>query len=144
MGYTDEKLTDIFERTDGHCHLCFIRLTFSNYGRFGSRGAWEVEHSIPRANGGTERLNNLYAACIVCNRAKGTRATQVVRNARGYSAAPFSTTKRATRRMRNALLGAAVGYLIAWYMQASTSWLWLLVLGIGWLAFQSEPDPQRR
>lgn len=104
MRYTDEELTDIFDRTDGCCHLCFAQLAFSNYGRLGTRGAWEVEHSVPRAHGGTDGLNNLYAACIVCNRSKGMRATRVVRGWRGYTAAPFSTAKRGAVRSRNALL----------------------------------------
>jgi hypothetical protein len=45
---------------------------------------------------------------------------------------------------RNALLGAVVDYLAASYMDASSSWLWLLVVGLSWLAYQLDPDPQRR
>ncbi len=142
MGYTDEELTDIFERTDGCCHLCSSRIAFSNYGRLGARGAWEVDHSNPRANGGTDRLNNLYAACISCNRSKGTRATRVVRGWRGYRAAPFSTTKRESLRLRNALLGAVLAYLAAGYLEISPFWFWALVGA--WLAYQIEPDPLRR
>jgi 5-methylcytosine-specific restriction endonuclease McrA len=144
LRYTDDKLTDIFDRTDGRCHLCFARLAFSNYARSGERGAWEVEHSNPRANGGTDRLNNLYAACIVCNRWKGTCATRIVRGWRGYRAAPFSTTRRVALRARNALLGAAVGYVIGSYVDATSLWLWLLVLGLTWLLYQREPDPHLR
>jgi 5-methylcytosine-specific restriction endonuclease McrA len=142
--YTDEELTDIFDRTNGRCHLCFARLAFSNYGYFGERGAWEVEHSIPRALGGTNRLNNLYAACIVCNRSKGTQSTRAVRGWRGYSAAPFSTAKRTRLRRWHALLGAVIGYLAGAYVGASSFWQWLLVLGLAWIAYQLEPDPQRR
>lgn len=143
MGHTDEDLTDIFERTDGRCHLCFVRLAFSNYGRFGERGAWEVEHSNPRANGGTDRLNNLYAACISCNRAKGTRPTRAVRGWRGYGAAPYSTAKRRSVRWGNAFLGALIGYLAGSYVNVSSAWLWILALGLAWLAYRLEPDPQR-
>lgn len=144
MGYTDDELTDIFERTDSCPHLCFARLAFSNYGRLRTRGAWKVEHSNPRANGGTDRLNNLYAACIVCNRSKRTRATRMVRGWRGYRAAPFSTAKREALRTPNALLGAAVVYVVGRYMRASSSWLWLLVLAGAWTARRIEPDSQRR
>jgi hypothetical protein len=144
VGYTDEELTDIFDRTDGCCHLCFVRLAFSNYGRLGSRGAWEVEHSNPRANGGTNRLSNLYAAHIVCNRWKGTRATRTVRGWHGYRAAPFSAAKRERLRIQNTLLCAVLGYLVGCYLHVSSSWLWLLVIGLAWLGHQLEPDPQRR
>jgi hypothetical protein len=123
VGYTYEERIAIFERTDGRCHLCFARLAFSNYAQLGTRGAWEVEHSNPRANGGTERLNNLYAACILCNRSKGTRATRVVRGWRGHRAAPLSTAKREALRTRNALLGAAVGYLVGWYKATPPQWM---------------------
>ena len=141
MGYTDDELTSIFDRTDGCCHLCFEELTFSNYGQFGTGGDWEVEHSNPRANGGTDRMNNLYAACISCNRSKGTRSTRVVRRWRGYTAAPFSKDKREALRWRNTLLAAVIAYLAARYLQVPLAWLCMLVGA--WLGHQIEPDPQR-
>jgi hypothetical protein len=52
MAYTDEPLSLIFDRTDGRCHLCGLKLCLGNYGRFGRRGAWEVEHSNSHCNGG--------------------------------------------------------------------------------------------
>ena len=64
MGYDNDRLNDIFDKTDRDCHICGKRLAFSNYGVIGARGAWEVEHSVPRSRGGTDRLSNLYAACI--------------------------------------------------------------------------------
>jgi len=124
LGYTNDELNSIFDRTDGCCHLCFARLVFSNYGRFGARGAWEAEHSNPRANGGTDRMNNLYAACISCNRSKGARSTRVVRAWRGFTAAPLSTAKREKLRLRNALLGATMAYLAARYFQVSSCHEW--------------------
>lgn len=144
MSYTNDQLNDIFDRTSGYCHLCFTRLAFGNYGRLGARGAWEVEHSNPRANGGTNRLNNLYAACITCNRSKGLRATRMVRGRYGYRAAPYSTAKREALRARNALLGAILGYLAGQYWDAWSSWALFLVLACVWLAYRIEPDPQRR
>jgi hypothetical protein len=144
VGYTTDQLNDIFDRTSGYCHLCFAQLAFANYGRFGARGAWEVEHSKPRASGGTNRLNNLYAACISCNRSKGLHATRRVRGWYGYRAAPFSTAKRDAMRVRNALLGALVAYVVSDYLNASSSWVWLLVLVCAWIGYRIEPDPQRR
>ena len=59
MAYTDEQLSLIFDRTDGRCHLCGLKLCFGNYGRFGRRGAREVEHSNSRSNGEA-------AVCVTC------------------------------------------------------------------------------
>jgi hypothetical protein len=46
-------------------------------------------------------------------------------------------------RWGNAFLGALIGYLAGSYVNLS-SWMWLLVMGLAWLAYQVEPDPQRR
>jgi len=69
--YGDEQLTDIFEKSFGNCAYCDKQLAWTNYGRDGYRGAWEVDHRIPLSRGGTDHLNNLSAACVDCNRAKG-------------------------------------------------------------------------
>jgi hypothetical protein len=107
MGYTRAERRWIYDRTGGHCHLCGHKLSFTNYGRHGERGAWEVEHSNPRSNGGTNRLSNLYAAHVTCNRAKGTRST---RSARGGGPAPESRDSR--RRGEAAKAGAVIGGLL--------------------------------
>ncbi|HZW06078.1 MAG TPA: HNH endonuclease, partial [Phycisphaerales bacterium] len=67
MAWTREQLTAIYDRTSGYCHLCGKKLALTNYAAHGHKGAWEVEHSVPRACGGSDRLNNLYAAHISCN-----------------------------------------------------------------------------
>lgn len=94
MKLTDDDLEYVFDRSGGDCHLCHGRLAFRNYGLYGCRGAWEIEHSVPRARGGTNRLNNLYAAHISCNRSKGARATRSVRRQNGYTCAPLSAQAR--------------------------------------------------
>lgn len=117
MKCTDERLVAIFDRTDGHCHICGKKLCFSNYGQAGRRGAWEIEHSNPRCKGGTDRLCNLYAAHISCNREKGTRTTRTARAWDGRTKAPLSKGRKERIRSNNrwgwgtasALLGAAVG-----------------------------------
>lgn len=76
MGYSIERQREIYERTNGRCHICRKQLAWCNYGVLGTHGAWEVEHSIPRAAGGTDHLNNLYPACIGCNRSKGDGSTR--------------------------------------------------------------------
>lgn len=107
MGYSRAELRWIYDRTGGYCHLCRCKLSFTNYAKHGARGAWEVEHSRPRAKGGTDRLNNLYAAHIRCNRAKGKRST---RAARGGGPAPPS--REARRRKDDATAGAVIGGLV--------------------------------
>ena len=109
MAFTTEQLNKIYDRTSGYCHICHKKLAFKNYGALGARGAWEVEHSNPRAQGGTNRLNNLYPACIKCNRSKGASSTRSVRAKNGKSRAPLSIAKRKTAKAQNAVVGSAAG-----------------------------------
>jgi len=109
MGYSEERLNDIFDRTDGRCHLCHNKLTFNSYGQLSLRGAWEIEHSNPRARGGTNRLNNLYAACIVCNRSKGAGSTKTARARNEKTKAPMSASKRENAKQKNTAIGAIIG-----------------------------------
>ena len=106
------RLNDIYDRTTGRCHLCGKRLAFHNYGCHGTRGAWHIEHSVPRANGGTDHLNNLYPGCIPCNLSKGTRSTRSVRAWHGRKRAPLSRAKREEAQTESALLGMLVGSLV--------------------------------
>ena len=71
MSYTDEELTEIYDKNDGYCWHCNKKLSFTNYGRIGKKGAWEVDHSNPVSRGGTDCPRNLVPACIDCNRSKG-------------------------------------------------------------------------
>jgi len=109
MAFTSEQLNQIYDRTSGYCHICHKKLAFKNYGVFGARGAWEVEHSNPQAKGGTNRLNNLYPACITCNRSKGASSTRSVRAKNGKSRAPLSTGKRKEAKTQNAVAGGVAG-----------------------------------
>ena len=107
MTYSDEQLRQIYDRSSGYCHLCHKKLAFSNYGKPNSRAAWEVEHSNAQANGGTNRLNNLFPACISCNRSKGVSSTKVARAKNGKSRAPLSLQKRKKAKVVNAFAGGA-------------------------------------
>lgn len=111
MAWTDDQLEAIYDRTSGYCHLCSKKLAFSNYARAGGRGAWEVEHSVPKACGGTDRLSNLYAACIDCNRSKQASSTRSCRARNGRSRAPMSRRARSTAKAENALAGAGLGLM---------------------------------
>jgi hypothetical protein len=103
------RLRLILDRTAGRCHICWGSLAFSNYGLIGERGAWEVEHSNPRSKGGSERLNNLYAAHISCNREKGASHTRTARARNGQTRAPLSKTELEERRIENTWGLAGVG-----------------------------------
>lgn len=105
MAYDIERLNRIFGKTNGRCHICRSQLNFGNYGKLGVRRAWEVEHSVARANGGTDHLNNLYPACVFCNRSKGSATTRSIRAKNGFTSAPFSRGEK----IKNALTGGAVG-----------------------------------
>lgn len=117
MAYSDDVLNRIYDRTDGYCHLCCKKLSFINYARQGFRGAWEVEHSVPLSRGGTNHLNNLYPACISCNRFKAAQSSRAVRSSYGRRRAPFSRIRKEQIRKSNAstcgvvcgLLGSLVG-----------------------------------
>ena len=109
MVNAEEKLNQIYDHTSGYCHLCHKKLSLKNYGQFGARGAWEVEHSTPLRKGGTDHLNNLYPACISCNREKGIRNTRTARNHKGKRCAPLSIEKRRKAKVNNALIGGFLG-----------------------------------
>ncbi len=111
MPYTEDKLRAIYDRTSGYCHICGKKLAFTNYGQIDARGCWEVEHSVPLVSGGTDRLNNLYASCISCNRYKRDGSTRAARAQNGRMRAPLSRSKRAEQQATNTTVGAALGAL---------------------------------
>ena len=112
MAFTDHELNTIYDRTSGYCHICKKKLAWRNYGVAEARAAWEVEHSLPKARGGTDHMNNLYAACIPCNRSKGDGSTAAARGSHGRRRAPLSRTKRLQARRANAVKGALIGAAI--------------------------------
>ena len=57
-------------KNNGRCFHCGKQLVFKNYGRFGSPGAWEVDHNWPKNRGGTNHFRNLWPSCIHHNRSK--------------------------------------------------------------------------
>lgn len=112
MSFTDDRLRHIHQRTEGRCHICRKQLSLRNYGVLGKRGAWEVEHSKPRSKGGTDHMNNLYAACIACNRKKGNSSSVSARSANGYKCAPPSKAKRGENTVAGGALGALAFLLV--------------------------------
>jgi len=80
LPYSDEERREIYDSTDGYCFYCGKRLAFTNYGRYGEKGGWHVEHKNPKARGGSDYFRNLVPACIDCNIDKKDR------HARSYKA----------------------------------------------------------
>lgn len=109
ISLTKRERRAVYDRTTGYCHLCGKKLALTNYGKVGERAAWEIEHSNARANGGTDHRNNLYAACIPCNRRKGCGPTRSARAQHGRSRAPLSRTARKRVKAANLLAGASLG-----------------------------------
>jgi 5-methylcytosine-specific restriction endonuclease McrA len=111
MNATKEQLDKIYRRTCGYCHICHKKLARTNYARLGTKGAWEIEHSIPRSKGGTDHMNNLFPAHISCNRDKGNVTSRTARARNGKTRCPLSPKSRNEAKTENGLLGAACGGL---------------------------------
>lgn len=138
MKYDHNTLRQIYDKTRGRCHLCRKNLSFSNYGSQGRRGAWEVEHSVPRARGGSEHLNNLYAACISCNRSKGSFGTRAARAANGYRCAPHSEPQKRQNALKYAGIGSLAALLVPPQLRVVTA---LLGIAVGAaVGYDREPD----
>lgn len=104
-----ERLQKICRKTDGYCHICHKKLSFSNYGVHGAKRSWHIEHSVARANGGSDHMNNLFPACISCNIDKGTSHTKTARSQYGNSRAPYSKAKKKKIRNTNTAAGTIIG-----------------------------------
>lgn len=59
--YSEEQRRTIYEKADGCCQLCGRRIGFHDM---------TVDHIIPLEKGGSNDLDNIQAACAVCNRFK--------------------------------------------------------------------------
>jgi len=74
MGFSNEELSEIYDKTEGYCYYCHKKLAWKNYGKFGAKGGWEVDHSRPKSKGGSNYSRNLFPACIPCNRDKSNNS----------------------------------------------------------------------
>ena len=108
----EDRLNAIYDKTDVYCHICHKKLSYSNYGVLGAKGSWHIEHSVPRAKGGTDHLNNLFPACIRCNLEKGTLHTKTVRKWNGVTRAPYNKSKKDEIKNDNMLGAGTLGFVI--------------------------------
>ena len=104
MAYTEEQIRRAWKSTDGRCHLTGRRLRLSDYGR-----TWEIDHSKPRAKGGSDHGNNLKPALLVVNRSKQASTSRAVRRAYGLQRSPMSRAEQNRNRVNNAAGGAVLG-----------------------------------
>lgn len=112
MAFNATQREAIYNRTSGKCHICHKKLAFKNYGQHGERGAWEIDHSRPRARGGSDHGNNLFAACISCNRSKQADSSRKTRLAAGYRRSPLSPQAKENVKIWAAIKGAgALGFV---------------------------------
>jgi hypothetical protein len=114
----ENKRVAVFDKSSGECNYCGKELALYNRDRQ-SRGAWEVEHRVPRAKDGTDHLNNLVAACWGCNLDKGTKTARTHHRAVAGDRAA-RTSRRRWRTAGNAVLpGLAVAGLAWAYLDAT-------------------------
>lgn len=111
-GFDERTRRAVFEKSNRLCHLCWEPMAHSNYGCHGARGAWEIDHSVPRSRGGTDHLNNLYAAHTTCNRAKQARSSASVRRENGRARPPMSAAAMKELKAGDAWAGAFSGALL--------------------------------
>jgi len=114
MVWSQEELRRIYDRTSGKCHICGKKLALKNYATFDARGAWEVEHSVAKIHGGTDHGNNLFSACISCNRSKSTASSRTARKWAGRTRSPMSKAEQDRKRNSQAWTGGTIGVLIGW------------------------------
>lgn len=91
-------LRRIWERTDGKCHLCHVRVRLSSYGARGESDEWEVDHSNARARGGTttDTTSTLLMPLATARSRIAQRVLSAVRTVKRALRSPE------TRRMRSA------------------------------------------
>lgn len=65
--WSSNQLDRIYQQSEGRCRKCGRPHRRQNHGR-----TWNVDHVIPRAQGGRDDLANLALSCIPCNSAKSS------------------------------------------------------------------------
>ena len=96
--FSDSQLTEVFNRTKGHCHFCGDPLIFDSYGKADrTEGAWEIDHVIQKGKGGSKDASNCLAACIKCNRLRWHRSGQEVRDLLMYGLIAREEIKKKTQ-----------------------------------------------
>jgi hypothetical protein len=127
-----------FDRTAGRCHICGKRLAWSNYGTVYGRGAWEIDHSRARARGGSDHGNNLFAACVSCNRSKRDVSSRTMRHRMGRRRAPLSVAQKGQAQRQYTATGGVLGAVALGAVAGPAGLLWGAIIGA---AIGSSVDP---
>lgn len=139
MSFDDDTLDRIYRRTRGQCHMCRKSLARKNYGQYGERGAWEVDHSQARSQGGTDHLNNLRPACISCNRSKGASSSRSKREKHGYSREPYSPDEYEAAVQRSTVGLGTTGALLGYAVWGASGAFWV---GLAGMVLGSDAEPE--
>ncbi|MEI9809524.1 MAG: hypothetical protein WDO16_17565 [Bacteroidota bacterium] len=94
---------------------------------------------LPKARGGTDHLNNLYAACISCNCAKGAGSTSTMRRRNGVSRAPLNRLRKERIKEENTFLGMTGGGLVGSYFGPVGTLAGIIIGGL----FGEDVSPRR-
>lgn len=140
MDYSKDFRRKIFDKTTGRCHLCGGGIFFNNYGAIEKKGAWEIEHSVPRSKGGTDHLNNLFPAHIDCNRSKSNHSTRTARAKYGRTRAPYSEKKATEVRLENTFVGGGAGFLAGLLLRLTNPGLALITLIGSTIGYLTDPE----
>lgn len=78
----NNKLREVYDRTEGRCHFCGDKVTFEKYG-FKTpddvHGVWEADHIHQKGKGGDKDAKNCLPACYRCNRLRWHRQGDEIR-----------------------------------------------------------------
>jgi hypothetical protein len=72
----DNRKARVWNKTEGHCHLCGERMSYL--------GKWQIDHLVPRESNGTNEEWNLLPICRFCNGMKKAARTYKMRRVLMY------------------------------------------------------------
>lgn len=80
--YSFSQLARIYNKTNGHCYYCGVELIIPEINSIKTPNAFCVDHFLPVADGGTNRIDNLVPSCRQCNLSKGIKTIEEFRIAK--------------------------------------------------------------
>ncbi len=70
MGYSDDQLDEIFNKTHGYCYHCGAKLAWGSYGIPSAKGSWKVDDGTGPVLRRTGHPENPVPSCLPCNRTR--------------------------------------------------------------------------
>ena len=68
---TPKERLDVYNMFNGHCAYCGCTIEYKDM---------QVDHIVPKANSGTDSLDNYFPTCRLCNHYKRGERLEVFRN----------------------------------------------------------------